>query len=115
MLVCEKCLAQFDRSKEFVNRTQSLPRSQTVLAFILCVLLQTSITTAAAGPAVPILVYHRFAFARTDTMTVTTAHFKEQMELLAENGFSVIPLADFVAWRMKKGPAPPGPFCCSDF
>ena len=40
-------------------------------------------------------------------MTVTTGHFKEQLELLRKNHFSVIPLADFVAWRFGKGPAPP--------
>jgi peptidoglycan/xylan/chitin deacetylase (PgdA/CDA1 family) len=62
---------------------------------------------SAAGPAVPILVYHRFGPARTDSMTVTTEHFKEQMDLLCKNNFSAIPLADLVAWRMGKGPAPP--------
>ncbi|HEY1948945.1 MAG TPA: polysaccharide deacetylase family protein [Bryobacteraceae bacterium] len=40
-------------------------------------------------------------------MTVTTQHFEENMELLRENKYSVIPLADFVAWRLGKGPAPP--------
>ena len=60
-----------------------------------------------AETAVPILVYHRFAPTRTDSMTVTTEHFKEQMDLLCRNHFSVIPLADFVAWRMGQGPVPP--------
>ncbi len=39
-------------------------------------------------------------------MTVTTKHFKEQMDLLSKNGYTVIPLAALVAWRLGKGPAP---------
>ena len=60
----------------------------------------------AAEPAVPILVYHKFAAQRTDYMTVTPPHFKEQLELLAKNGYNVIPLAAFVAWRLGKAAAP---------
>lgn len=44
---------------------------------------------------------------RTDSMTVTPEHFKEQMELLCKNHFSVIPLANFVAWRLGRGSPPP--------
>ncbi|HEY3453862.1 MAG TPA: polysaccharide deacetylase family protein [Bryobacteraceae bacterium] len=62
---------------------------------------------SAAEAAVPILVYHRFGPMRSDTMTVTTAHFKEQMDLLCKNHFSVIPLASFVGWRLGRGSAPP--------
>jgi peptidoglycan/xylan/chitin deacetylase (PgdA/CDA1 family) len=68
--------------------------------------LQPSLLSA-AEPAVPILVYHRFGPVCTDSMTVTTEHFKEQMALLCKNEFSVIPLANFVAWRLGEGPAPP--------
>ncbi len=61
----------------------------------------------AADPAVPILVYHRLGPVRSDAMTVTTEHFEEQLNLLCKSHFSFIPLADFVAWRLGKGPAPP--------
>ncbi len=77
----------------------SLIGAATVLA------LSPSIMTA-AEPAVPILVYHRFGPIRTDSMTVTTEHFRQQMILLRENQYSVIPLARFVTWRLGRGPAP---------
>src|SRR3982751_6118627 len=66
-----------------------------------------SLSFLSAETAVPILVYHRFGPVRTDSMTVTTAHFKEQMNLLCQNHYSVISLADFVAWRLGQGSAPP--------
>lgn len=61
----------------------------------------------AAESAVPILVYHRFGTSRTDSMTVSTQHFREQMDLLRENHYTVIPLGAFVAWRLGKGHPPP--------
>lgn len=68
--------------------------------------LQTSFAKT-AEPAVPILVYHRLGAVRADSMTVTTEHFRKQINLLSNNNYSVIPLATFVDWRLKKGPAPP--------
>lgn len=83
------------------------------MRFFLCCLVSTIFSIPfsaallnAAEPVVPILVYHRFGAVRTDSMTVTTQHFKQQMDLLRENHYSVIPLADFVAWRLGTGPAP---------
>ncbi|HEY7303797.1 MAG TPA: polysaccharide deacetylase family protein [Bryobacteraceae bacterium] len=61
----------------------------------------------AAEPAVPILVYHRFGPVHTDSMTITTGHFKEQIDLLCRNHYSVIPLEKVVAWRLGKGTPPP--------
>jgi peptidoglycan/xylan/chitin deacetylase (PgdA/CDA1 family) len=58
-------------------------------------------------PRVPILVYHRLGPGRTDSMTVTTEHFRQHLELLGKQGFTVIPLADFVNWRLGRGPQPP--------
>lgn len=66
-----------------------------------------SLSGAAAELAVPILVYHRFGPVRADSMTVTTEHFREQLDLLCKNNFSVIPLSQFLAWRLGRGPAPP--------
>lgn len=59
-----------------------------------------------AQVAVPILVYHRFGLTRADSMTVTTQHFQEQMDLLCKNNFTVIPLSRLVAWRQGHAPAP---------
>ena len=70
------------------------------------VLLGSVLAGAAAQPAVPILLYHRIGPIRADSMTVTTVHFKEQLDLLRSNGYSAIPLERFVAWRLRSGPAP---------
>ena len=40
-------------------------------------------------------------------MTVTTDHFKQQLDLLAEHGYTVIPLSKLVAWKLGKAPPPP--------
>lgn len=83
---------------------------QTVLrcfiATVFAMALRPSVLSA-AEPAIPILVYHRFGPVRADSMTVTNEHFKQQMQLLEQNHFAVIPLADVVAWRLGKHAAPP--------
>lgn len=70
-------------------------------------LFQGSSLSLANQPAVPILVYHRFGPFRSDSMTVTTAHFEGQLELLSRHGYCVVPLRDVVAWLMGKKAAPP--------
>lgn len=60
-----------------------------------------------AQSSVPILLYHRLGDVRIDSMTVTTEHFKQQLDLLAKNHFSVIPLSEFIAWKLGKGLPPP--------
>ena len=45
-----------------------------------------------AAPPVPILVYHRFGPAATDTMTTPTTVFAEQLRLLRDRGWTVVPL-----------------------
>lgn len=59
----------------------------------------------AAGAAVqgddggfpPILVYHRFGPSAADSMTVRTAMFAAQLELLKDQGYAVVPLRQLVA------------------
>lgn len=41
---------------------------------------------------VPILAYHRFGIEVTDSMTIKTSAFAEQLEWLKTNGYTVIPL-----------------------
>lgn len=81
-------------------------RFSLLIAVIVAAALQLG-SAHAAGPAVVVLVYHRLGPVRSDSMTVTTEHFKQQLKLLCENHYSVIPLARLVAWRLGKTPAPP--------
>ncbi len=53
----------------------------------------------------PILVYHRFAPAAADSMTVRTAAFAAQLEFLKENGYAVAPLRRLVQ-RINGGTEP---------
>ena len=76
----------------------------TKLTFVLCAV---SACLQAIEPAVPVLLYHRLGPIRTNSMTVTTEHFKEQLDLLAGQHYTVIPLSQLVAWKLGKGPAPP--------
>lgn len=56
---------------------------------------------------VPILLYHRFGPVVSDSMTVTTAVFRSQLEYIREKGFTVIPLRQLVDYYLRKGPPPP--------
>jgi peptidoglycan/xylan/chitin deacetylase (PgdA/CDA1 family) len=58
-------------------------------------------------PSVTILVYHRLGPFKADSMTVTTEHFKEQLDLLHQHNYSIISLAEVVAWRLGRGTTPP--------
>lgn len=49
---------------------------------------------------VPILVYHRFASTPVDSMTVRTAQFAAHLDLLQQLRCTVIPLQDWVAYRL---------------
>lgn len=55
---------------------------------------------------VPILVYHRVCDGKPGNTTVTPDHFRSQLQTLHDAGYHVIPLADLVAWKAGKGPAP---------
>ena len=49
--------------------------------------------------AVMVLCYHRFEDRPKDSLAINPAEFEKQMQALKDNGFSVIPMADFLAWR----------------
>jgi len=57
--------------------------------------------------SVPILLYHRFGPAVSDSMTVTTPVFRSHLEYIRSKGFTVIPLRRLVDYYLKKGPPPP--------
>ncbi|RQR35090.1 polysaccharide deacetylase family protein [Burkholderia sp. Bp9143] len=59
------------------------------------------VATVVAPPRqrVLILVYHRFAAARLDSMTVRIDTFRNQMQAIEANGYRIVPLADVVRWH----------------
>ena len=61
-------------------------------------------TSQAAG--IPILLYHRFGPAVSDSMTVTTAVFESHLKYLKDNGFTVIPLSRLVDYCSGKTATP---------
>jgi len=54
-----------------------------------------------------ILVYHRFGPVVADSMTIRTRTFRWQLEYLRDHGYQVIPLREWIAWRLRLGPPPP--------
>ncbi|HEY5742882.1 MAG TPA: polysaccharide deacetylase family protein [Terrimicrobiaceae bacterium] len=48
---------------------------------------------------VVVLCYHRFEDKPKDSLAIKPADFEAQMQLLKDNGITVIPMADFLAWR----------------
>lgn len=49
--------------------------------------------------SVVVLCYHRFEEKPKDGMAITPAGFEAQMQAVKDNGFSVISMQDFLAWR----------------
>ncbi|MBR8235965.1 polysaccharide deacetylase family protein [Burkholderia sp. AU42008] len=75
---------------------------------IVCLLLlscvrpvaSADVATIASPPQrVLILVYHRFASARVDSMTVRVDTFRDQLHAIEANGYRIVPLADVVRWH----------------
>jgi peptidoglycan/xylan/chitin deacetylase (PgdA/CDA1 family) len=81
----------------------------TCCTLLLSLLQGTSASTAFANndSEIPIFVYHRFGPVVADSMTVTTPVFASQLHSLSENGFTVIPLRQFVRYRLGQAPPPP--------
>jgi peptidoglycan/xylan/chitin deacetylase (PgdA/CDA1 family) len=48
---------------------------------------------------VVVLCYHRFEDKPKDSLAIKPADFEAQMQTLKDNGITVIPMADFLAWR----------------
>jgi len=67
------------------------------LACASCVPLRALATPLAR---VPILLFHRFAAEAVDSMTLRIANFESQLNLLRRMDCRVIPLSDWVAWRL---------------
>jgi peptidoglycan/xylan/chitin deacetylase (PgdA/CDA1 family) len=71
--------------------------------FALCL---SSVSSGAPDVRVPVLAYHRFGPRRLDSMTVTTPVFQEQMRLIEERGYHVIPMRKLIDYVQGTGPAP---------
>lgn len=77
------------------------------LAFAVLSLISAVAAPAdAMGPAVPILVYHRFDLTTPDAMTVTTRVFGDQLAWLAARKITVIPLHALVDRLRDNAPLP---------
>jgi peptidoglycan/xylan/chitin deacetylase (PgdA/CDA1 family) len=63
-----------------------------------------SINTSAFS--VPILLYHRFGFSVTDSMTITIDTFESHLKYLKSNGYKIIPLRQLVDFYIKKNKVP---------
>ena len=46
-----------------------------------------------------VLCYHRFEDKPKDSLAIKPADFEVHMQALKDNGVTVIPMADFLAWR----------------
>jgi peptidoglycan/xylan/chitin deacetylase (PgdA/CDA1 family) len=77
-----------------------------MLVALALVLLASSLTVRAEG-GTPILVYHRFGPAVADGMTVRTTAFAQQLALVAQQGYAVVPLRMLVDHMRGEGPALP--------
>lgn len=72
---------------------------------LVLVLLLTS--SVYAANSIPVLCYHRCGEKVTDSMTIKTKAFAEQLEWLKANGYTVIPLqtaADYLNGKIKSIP-----------
>jgi peptidoglycan/xylan/chitin deacetylase (PgdA/CDA1 family) len=78
-----------------------------ILSVTLAVLsfLAASASAAETPRRTPILVYHRFGPVLTDDMTVRTATFQAQLNLIEERGYTVVPLKALLA-SLGKGADP---------
>jgi peptidoglycan/xylan/chitin deacetylase (PgdA/CDA1 family) len=74
----------------------------------------SALVSASAGPrpaasaaVASILVYHRFGDAVTDAMTVRTATFRRQLDVMRERGVVIVPLRQVVEFVRGGGPPLP--------
>src|SRR5690349_2100176 len=53
-----------------------------------------------------VLCYHRFEDKPRDSLAISPAEFKSQMQALKDSGIAVIPMKDFLAWRRSEKSIP---------
>ncbi len=85
------CSASLSAAARRNNRSGCVSGASGYIAVvILCLLVGTPVE--AAGIRVPVLVYHRFAATRVDSMTVRLSTFDAQLAMLKRAGYQVIPM-----------------------
>ena len=78
-----------------------LDAGRRVFAFgLLCAPLLGRAAKPVQRPSVPVLLYHRFAATVVDSMTLRSSNFEAQLRMMERLECKVIPLADWVAWRL---------------
>lgn len=80
-----------------------------LLGALLAWLLWLPLLAQVVGARVPILVYHRFGATVADSMTVRRASFESQLRYLQANGYTPIPLRQWLDHLAGKGALPPKP------
>jgi len=68
---------------------------------------ETTDGPAAEGSGVTVLIYHRFGEDKYPTTNIGVARFREQLEYLKDNGYTVIPLQQLVLF-LREGTKLPG-------
>lgn len=76
---------------------------------LLLLLFATLPVAAQTAPAIPILAYHRFDPSTPASTTVTVATFNGQLDLLAHEGYTILPLQQVTAILLKQAPMPSHP------
>lgn len=79
-----------------------------VFKAIIFLAVWSAVSPLLADQKVPILCYHRFGAEVTDSMTIKTSAFVQQLEWLKTNGYTVIPLdtaAMYLQGKVKSIPA----------
>lgn len=69
-------------------------------ALLLTICMFSASVAADSAAGVPILTYHNFDPSATGSMTISTQRFEEQLQWLKDNGYTVIPLQDLVAYLL---------------
>jgi len=62
----------------------------------------SSITSA----DVYVLCYHRFGDNVSDGTTIKTAKFEQQINYMRDNGYTIIPMSQFLDWKLRDGTVP---------
>jgi peptidoglycan/xylan/chitin deacetylase (PgdA/CDA1 family) len=84
------------RIGEYNNYRPLAPRTPVIIPLAD---LNTTGVTRAGFQQVPILCYHRFTQSSSpDKLEVTAAQFDSQISFLIQNGYTIVPLADFSAF-----------------
>lgn len=91
-----------------MNRVWSKLAAPVRLGLFLAAMMGAALAHAQSAPVrVPILVYHRFGARVTDSMTVRTAVFADQLRFLKEHHITVVPLSEVVRYFRNEAPPPP--------